>query len=113
MPDAEPYPYVYVNADGSARELHAGERTYLETEFTGGDGAMPYIKSDYEERDGWGEITGYLLRSELPAGVAIAGAPAEDPSKPLSQEEMIASLRAKGGEVIENADGSYTIMANK
>jgi len=35
----EPYPYVHVNADGSARELHPSERRYLETEFKGGDGA--------------------------------------------------------------------------
>jgi len=39
------YPYIYVNADGTARELHAGERAYLEMEFKGGDGAMPYIKT--------------------------------------------------------------------
>jgi len=51
MPAAEPYPYIYVNADGTARELHAGERAYLETEFKGGDGAMPYIKDSYEERN--------------------------------------------------------------
>ena len=30
-----PYPYVYVLADGSARELHENERKYLETEFSG------------------------------------------------------------------------------
>ena len=48
--------YVYVLANGTARELHADERQYLETEFQGGDGAMPYIKASYEARDGWGEI---------------------------------------------------------
>jgi hypothetical protein len=47
MPAAEPYPYICVNADGSARELH---------------------------------------------------------------EETIAWHRAKGLTVIENDDGSYTIM---
>ena len=104
------YPYIYVNADGTARELHANERTYLETEFQGGDGAMPYIKSDYQERDGWGEISGYLKRALLPAGTAIHAAPTEDPSKPLSREESIAWLRAKGVEVVENADGSYTML---
>ncbi len=46
MPKDEPYRYIYVNADGSARELHAGERDYLETEFTGGDGAAPHIKDN-------------------------------------------------------------------
>jgi hypothetical protein len=115
MPDTEHYPYVYINA-GSARELHPGERQYLETEFTGGDGAAPYIKSSYSERNGWGKLTGYLKRSELPVGVRIGDAPAEDPSRPLSQEEMtalkeqaIVELRAKGWEVIENSDGSFTM----
>jgi hypothetical protein len=51
---AAPYPYVYVNADGTARELHANEQKYLETDFKGGDGAAPYVKSSYQERDGWG-----------------------------------------------------------
>ena len=111
MPAAAPYPYVYVIADGTARELHASERQYLETEFSGGDGAAPYIKSNYSERDGWGEISGYLERSELPAGTVTHHAPAEDPRRPLSQTEYIAWLRNKGVEVIENSDGSMTIMA--
>ena len=111
MPAAAPYRYVYVIADGTARELHVNERQYLETEFRGGDGAMPYIKSSYSERDGWGEITGYLKRSELPAGTVIHHAPAEDPRRPLSQTEYIAWLRNKGVEVTENSDGSMTIMA--
>jgi hypothetical protein len=109
MPDAAPYPYIYVNADGSARELHPGERLYLETEFTGGDGNMPYIKSSYSARNGWGEISGYLARSELPDGTAIGAAPVEDPSRPLNQSDMIEWLRAKGVEVVENSDGSFTV----
>ncbi len=36
-----PYPYVYVNAVGSARELHAKEREYLETPFAPGDAPAP------------------------------------------------------------------------
>jgi hypothetical protein len=44
MPAAALYPYVYVNADGTARELHPSEQKYLETEFKGGGGAAPYVK---------------------------------------------------------------------
>jgi hypothetical protein len=84
------YPYVYINADGTARELHAGERAYLETEFMGGDGAMPSIKDSYDERNGWGEIRGYLKRAALPPGTSIADAPAENPHRPLNREETIA-----------------------
>jgi hypothetical protein len=99
------YPYVYINADGTARELHAGERAWLETEFKGGDGAMPYIKDSYEERNGWGELNGYLKRTALPAGTPVADAPAEDPRRPMSHEELIAWLRAKGVRVTENGGG--------
>ena len=106
---AEPYPYIFVQADGTPRELHASERRYLETKFKGGDGAAPYVKSSYSQRNGWGELTGYLERSLLPDGVPIHDAPAEDPIRPLSREEYIAWLRNKGVEVTENADGSFTI----
>ena len=105
----ELYPYIYVNDDGTARELHASERAYLETEFTGGDGAMPYIKDTYEERNGWGELRGYLERAALPAGTPIAEAPVDDPRRPLSTAEYAAWLRAKGVQVTENADGTLTI----
>ena len=64
MSTADPYPYI--SPDGTARELHANERKYLETPFKLGDGNTPYIKIDYDARDGWGEIRGYLERSKLP-----------------------------------------------
>lgn len=102
------YPYVYVEVDGTARELHAGERTYLETEFEGADGARPYAKSSYKQRDGWGELSGYLKRSKLPAGTSVKPAPVEDPSRPLSWDEYIQDLRAKGLEVTESPDGTFT-----
>jgi hypothetical protein len=105
----EPYPYVHVDADGTVRELHPDERHYLETEFKGGDGAAPYIKCSYEERNGWHDLAGYLKRSLLPAGMAIADAPADDPSRPLNRQELIARPRAKGVEVIESDDGSFTV----
>ena len=109
MSTEKPYPYVYVLKDGTARELHPDERTYLETEFTGGDGNMPYIKDSYAERNGWGEIAGFLARAQLPRGTPIAAAPAENPNKPMNREETIAWLRAKGAVVVENPDGSFTV----
>jgi hypothetical protein len=109
MTNEQQYPYVYVNADGSARELHESEQRYLETEFKGGDGAAPSIKSSYEERNGWHELNGYLARSLLPEGAAVHDAPAEDPRRPMNPEEFIAWLRNKGVEVTEKSDGSFTI----
>jgi hypothetical protein len=105
------YPYVYVDADGSARELHESERAYLETEFAGGDGNMPSIKSRYDERNGWDKLNGYLERALLPAGLGVGPAPAQDPLRPLSRADEIARLRAWGVDVVENADGSLTIRA--
>jgi hypothetical protein len=96
-------------SDGTARELHAGERAWLETEFQGGDGAMPSIKDCYGERNGWGELNGYLKRATLPAGTPVGDAPAEDPRRPMSCADTIACLRGKGVDVTENDDGSLTV----
>ena len=101
----EPYPYVYINADGTARELHPDERAWLETEYKGGDGARPYIKDSYDERNGWGERNGYLRRASLPAGTPLADAPAQNPIRPMSPKELIAWLRSKGMRVTENGGG--------
>jgi len=109
----QPCPYIYINADGTARELHASERAYLETEFIGGDGAMPSIKDSYEERNGWGELNGYLKRAALPAGMPVADAPAEDPRRPMNHEELAAWLRKKGVRATKNGDGSTTIPGRK
>ena len=43
MPNADAL--VYVNEDGSVRELTEAERAHVETEFSPLDGARPYIKS--------------------------------------------------------------------
>lgn len=106
---AEPYAYIYVNADGSARELHAGEREFLETPFHPADGGRPYVKSSYAQKNGWGEITGFMRRSKLPHSIEVAPAPSENPSKPFSKEEMARFLREKGMDVEENPSGSITV----
>ena len=70
---------------------------------------MPSVKDSYEERNGWGELNGYLKRAALPPGTPLADAPAEDPRRPMSREDTIAWLRGKGVEVTENSDGSLTV----
>ena len=114
MPSAALYPYIYVNADGTARELHATEREYLETEFHPGDGAAPYVKGTYEQRNGWGDLAGYLKRPRLPHGMQIHDAPTEDPQRALrTKEQQIAWFRSKGMEVTENSDGSFTVRGHQ
>jgi hypothetical protein len=66
---------VWINVDGSARELTDAEKKYVDTEFSPFDGARPYIKSHYGQRNGWGELSGYLQRSEVPGGMVINPAP--------------------------------------
>jgi len=103
---SDPYPYIWVNADGSARELHKDERQYLETKFLPMDSARPYVKGSYSQKDGWREIKGFLERSQLPREIPIGGAPAENPSKPLTKGQVVQILRDKGFEVTENSEGT-------
>jgi hypothetical protein len=76
MPNASKM-LVYVNDDGSVRELTEADKRYVDTEFSPLDGARPYIKSYYSQRTPLGEIRGYLPRSEVPEGVPILPAPPE------------------------------------
>ena len=63
--------FVWVEDDGSVRELTADECAYLNTEFHPGDGARPYIKRWYVSRTPDDRLSGFLLRSEVPRGAAI------------------------------------------
>jgi hypothetical protein len=106
-----PYPYVFVNEDGTARELYESERKYLEEPFSPFDGGRPYVKSDFDARDGWGSIKGFCHRSHIPCHLQVASAPAEDPNPPMSKAELIEELKKSATlgwevEVIERADGT-------
>lgn len=76
---AELYPFVYVNDDGTVRELHAAEREYLETPFQPYDSSRPAVKSNYESEVAFGSISGFCRRADLPRGIEVAGAPSENP----------------------------------
>jgi hypothetical protein len=110
-----PYPYIYVNADGTARELHQAERDYLEEAFSPMDGARPYVKGNFNARDGSDSIKGYCHRSEVPSNIPIADAPANDPNPPLSKEEYIAWLKSQsdGFDVVEKSDGTVVMTRIK
>jgi hypothetical protein len=71
---------VFIEADGSARELTETEKRYVDNEFSPFDGARPYIKARYDQRNGWGELGGYLHRKEVPDAVAVGPAPPDIPS---------------------------------
>lgn len=79
------FKYIFVNLDGSARELSEGERAYLNTDFKGADGNRPYIKLNYESVDGSGNIYGFLSRRQLPSEIKIVPV---NPNYDVLEQEM-------------------------
>ncbi len=63
--------FVWVNDDGSVRELDAEERSYLNTEFHPTDGARPYFKSKYETKTPDGRMSGFLNRDNVPKRLSV------------------------------------------
>jgi hypothetical protein len=102
-----PYPYVYVESDGTVRELHAGERKLLEIAYSPMDGARPYIKAGFDARDGWKDLAGFCPRSKLPPDTVVLGPPVDNPHKPMSRDEILTHLRAKGLRVEPLRNGVY------
>jgi hypothetical protein len=65
------FEYVYINQDGTARELSSDEREYLSQHFHPADSGRPYIKTSYNSQDGWGSQSGFLPRRKLPAWITV------------------------------------------
>lgn len=63
-----PYPYVYIEKDGSYREITDREKMYLEETFHPGDGGRPYVKPTYEKSI-YGDISGFISRDLLPKNI--------------------------------------------
>jgi len=113
-PKEDGYKYVYVEDDGSAREIASDEKEHLETKYHPADGASPYIKLRYESLNGWGNLAGYLPRRQLPKNIMIAQAPSKQfVDKNKMREAMIDEHKKAGDTLIENPDGSFTIELNK
>ena len=95
---AEPgFKFVYVNQDGSVRELSPSEQVYLSEKFVGGDSGRPYIKSRYKSSDGWGSQSGFIERRRVPLQIAIL--PVHPDYDALEKElgyDMLGSHRAAG-----------------
>ncbi len=65
------FKYIYVNEDGTARELTNEERQILTQKYESGDGARPNIKFGYNERKLNGKLSGFLKRRHLPWNIVI------------------------------------------
>ena len=65
------FKYVYVEFDGSVRELYNDEIEYLKEEFHPGDGNRPYIKSYYKQLTPDKKISGFINRTNVPRQIKI------------------------------------------
>ena len=70
-PSKPGFGFVYVNQDGTARELSPREQRCLKQDFTSGDSGRPYVKFTYESRDAWGSRSGFLARLGLPRRIRV------------------------------------------
>jgi hypothetical protein len=102
------YPYVFVTEDGAVHELDADDRSYLETPFHPCDGARPFTKSKYADRNGWGNLRGYCPRAVIPSDIPILAEPVRrEPPKPIIETIREYTERA-GLSLVENPDGTFT-----
>jgi hypothetical protein len=67
--------FVWIDDDGTARELTDEEKDYLNTDFHPTDGARPNIKFKYDSLTPDGKMRGYLWRHELPLGMPVSKPP--------------------------------------
>lgn len=67
----EEFKFVYVENNGTVRELDNEEIEYLQTEFQPGDSARPYIKSTYKQRTPDNKMFGFILRNSVPENIKI------------------------------------------
>ena len=58
--------FVFVEEDGSIRELTPEEAEHRATPFHPADGARPYIKASYKSRTPNGKVSGLLARKDVP-----------------------------------------------
>jgi hypothetical protein len=109
-----PAGFVYVNQDGTVRELSPQEQDYLAQEFHPSDSARPYIKSRYKSLNGWGSMSGFLPRSKVPSGLEIDEVNPDFDSHVSEEglEGMLETLREAGEIITRNPDGSISVTAN-
>ena len=112
-PQGPGFKFVYVNHDGSVRELSPEEQAYLSEEFHGSDGGRPYIKWSYESRDGWGSQSGFIERRGVPARIEILPVhPDYDAAEKKLREDLPHPHQDAGDVIVQNPDGSVTYTPN-
>lgn len=70
-PKENGFEYVFVENDGTVRELDKEDQEYLLEEFSPTDGARPYIKSRYSDLTPDKKQNGFISRRRVPKSVKI------------------------------------------
>jgi len=70
-PKESGFEYVYVEQNGTVRELDKEEIEYLNEKFDPNDGARPYIKTSYKDLTQDGKILGFIYRNRVPKNIVI------------------------------------------
>lgn len=80
-PKENGFAYVYVEDDGTVRELYEDEIEYLEEEFHPTDGARPYVKSRYSSLAPDNKMSGFIYRNRVPKKIIIKPVVSENRKK--------------------------------
>jgi len=70
-----PEHYVWVEDDGTVRELTAEEREYVGREHDPTDGNRPYVKARYKSLTPDGRMRGFMYRFDVPGYIRIRKTP--------------------------------------
>jgi hypothetical protein len=111
--DGDGFRFVYMNQDGSVREVSPVERAELSAEYAGADSGRPYIKNAVGDRDGWGSVSGYIARAALPGGIAVL--PVHDDFDVRVKEfgfDPLDAHRAAGDIIEVRPDGAVSCTPN-
>lgn len=110
-PDEEGFKYVYVNLDGSVREVSPTEREYLLADYEGFDSGRPYIKTFYESLTPRGFRSGFIERRRVWPNVPIHGVhPDYDARVAQGPHDIYGEERAAGDRLIVSREGPFQIV---
>ncbi|MCO6511334.1 MAG: hypothetical protein J5I65_11145 [Aridibacter famidurans] len=110
-PDEEGFKYVYVNLDGSVREVSPAEREYLLAEFEGFDSGRPYIKTFYESLTPRGFRSGFIERRKVWPGIPIQPVhPDYDARVAQGPHDTYGEERAAGDRFLVYRDGPFQVV---
>ena len=65
------FEFVFVEKDGSVRELNYNEIEFLNRAFYPGETARPVIRKTFEQPGGGRDISGFILRKRVPQKIII------------------------------------------